>query len=72
MGGQRIDDHGFWAGRGDKGSVFPDGVHTKSMDSAEGAGEVDRYRDTEDEVLRTQEDGERKIDSHRQKDHYRH
>ena len=26
-GGQRIDDHSFWAGKKGKDSVFPDGPH---------------------------------------------
>ena len=45
-GGQRIDDHSFWAGSKSKDSVFPKGVHTKDESSAEGAGSEMDYEDT--------------------------
>lgn len=72
MSGRRIDDHSFWAGKGSEESVLPLGSKMKRMDSAEGAGEVSRYQDTEQEILRAQEDGERKVDRHRMKDGYRY
>jgi len=71
MSGKRIDDHGFWAGGKSKGSVFPEGVHTKEYMSAEGAGELDKYEDTS-EMIKTQQDmGMKKAKSHKHKDHYR-
>ena len=72
MGGRRIDDHSFWAGKGDKKSVLPDGVHVRSFDSADGGGELDKYCDTSEEIERMQEKGEDKIDSHRMKEYYRY
>jgi hypothetical protein len=50
-GGQRIDDHSFWAGAKGKDSVFPDGPHkTKAESSAEGAGSLTKYDDTTERV----------------------
>ncbi len=49
-GGQRIDDHSFWAGGASKASVFPDGPHKeKEYSSAEGAGSLPKYEDTTEE-----------------------
>jgi hypothetical protein len=54
-GGQRIDDHSFWAGSKGKDSVFPDGPHkTKDESSAEGAGSLPRYQDTTEEIKKSQ------------------
>ena len=68
---RRIDDHSFWAGRGSDDSVFPDGVHVKEVEAADGAGELERYEDTNEAIVRTQDEGERKIKSHRMKEGYR-
>lgn len=54
-GGQRIDDHSFWAGGKSKGSVFPEGVHHKEESSAEGAGSENEYEDTT-EAIKSQQD----------------
>lgn len=55
-GGQKIDDHSFWAGAKGKDSVFPDGPHkTKDYSSAEGAGEVMTYEDTTERIKYSQE-----------------
>lgn len=54
MGGQRIDDHKFWAGARSKGSVFPEGAKTKDESSAEGSGEVMRYEDTTEAIKHVQ------------------
>jgi len=64
-GGQRIDDHSFWAGKGSKDSVFPDGPHKcKDYSSAEGAGSLMKYEQTSEEIrsVQTMQDG--KIKSH--------
>ena len=54
-GGQRIDDHSFWAGKKGKDSVFPDGPHKcKDESSAEGAGSVLKYEDTTEMIRKTQ------------------
>lgn len=60
-GGQRIDDHSFWAGGKSKDSVFPKGVHTKDESSAEGAGSVMKYEDTTQAIRSTQVEGSKKI-----------
>lgn len=60
-GGQRIDDHKFWAGGKSKGSVFPEGAHTKNESTAEGAGSIMRYEDTTERIKHTQEMGEGQI-----------
>jgi len=64
-GGQRIDDHSFWAGKGGKDSVFPDGPHkTKDESSAEGAGSVTKYEDTTEAIRAGQVEGAKKIKAH--------
>lgn len=65
-GGQRINDHSFWAGKGANGSVFPMGAKTKNESSAEGAGELSKYEDTTEAIRATQERGKAKIKSHMQ------
>lgn len=63
-GGQRMDDHSFWAGSKSKDSVFPKGVHTKDESSAEGAGEVMKYEDTSKRIRESQVDAVKKVKSH--------
>lgn len=64
-GGQRIDNHSFWAGAKGKDSVFPDGPHkTKEETSAEGAGNVPRYEDTTETIREYQVKAVKKIKSH--------
>lgn len=72
-GGQRIDDHSFWAGKRGKDSVFPDGPHkTKEEHSADSAGSVMKYEDTTEAIRSVQEKGEKKAKSHPMKDGYRY
>ncbi len=71
MSGQRINDHGFWAGSKSKDSVFPKGVHTKTMSSAEGAGKESDYEDTSEKIKSQQEMGVSKAKSHQMKAGYR-
>ena len=67
-GGQRIDDHSFWAGSKGKDSVFPDGPHkTKDESSAEGAGSVMKYEDTTEAIKSQQMMGSKKIKAHQGK-----
>jgi len=55
MGGQKINDHSFWAGSKGKDSVFPDGPHkTKAESSAEGVGALMQYEDTTERIRKTQ------------------
>lgn len=71
MGGQRIDDHSSWIGKGANGTVFPMGVKLKGGSSAEGAGSVSRYEDTTEAIKAQQLSGEKKIKAHPLKDGYR-
>lgn len=66
-GGQRIDDHHFWAGAKSKDSVFPKGVHTKDESSAEGAGSQLVYEDTTEKIRAQQVVANGKIKSHMHK-----
>jgi len=63
-GGQRIDDHSFWAGKGDKDTVFPKGVHVKNTSSAEGACKISSYEDTSAKIREQQEMGIKKAEKH--------
>ena len=58
-GGQRIDDHAFFAGSGSP--KFPVGNKTKEYSSAEGAGNVGMYEDTTEKVREQQVMGDKKI-----------
>ena len=71
-GGQKIDDHSFWAGGRSKGSVFPDGPHkTKDESSAEGAGSVMKYEDTTEAIKSQQMMNKKKVHGHPQKPGHR-
>lgn len=67
MGGKRIDDHKFWAGSPSKGSVFPEGAHTKDESSAEGAGAVMDYEDTTEKIRSSQEKSKSQVHKHGRK-----
>ncbi len=56
-GGQRIDDHSFFAGAKSKDSVFPKGVHVKDESSAEGAGSLMKYEDNSEAIKASQVEG---------------
>jgi len=70
-GGQRINDHSFWAGKGAKGSVFPDGDKVKEYTTPMGAGSVSKYEDTEPAIKAQQEAGISKIKGRPVKPDYR-
>lgn len=63
-GGQRIDDHSFWAGKGNKESPFPKGVHTKAESSAEGAADLMKYEDTTEAIKSSQMESKKKAKAH--------
>lgn len=63
-GGQKIDDHSFWAGGPGKDMVMPQGVHTKAESSAEGAGSEMDYEDTTEKVKAQQVMGVGKVKAH--------
>ena len=72
-GGQRIDDHSFWAGSKGSASVFPDGPHKVKMESsAEGAGSVSKYEDTTEAIRSTQVEGDKQIKNRPLKAGYRY
>lgn len=70
-GGQRIDDHSFWAGGKSKDSVFPMQAKMKQYESAEGAGSETEYEDTTAMIKKRQENGIAKAKSHSLKTTYR-
>lgn len=70
-GGQRIDDHSFWAGKAGKDMVMPQGVHTKTESSAVGAGSEMDYEDTTEKLKAQQMAGVGKIKAHPMKPLYR-
>lgn len=72
MSGRRIDDHKFWAGGPSKGSVFPQGVHTKDESSAEGSGEVMHYEDTSEAMKSVQDKSISQTKKHPMKPGYRY
>lgn len=72
MSGRKITDHAFWAGGKSKGSVFPEGVHHKAEQSAEGAGHVgDMYPDTTEKIRENQMKNDSKAKAHQIKPGYR-
>jgi hypothetical protein len=57
-GGQKIDDHSFWAGGRSKESVFPMQAKMKQYQSASpGAGAENDYEDTTEKLKSQQEAG---------------
>jgi hypothetical protein len=70
-GGQRIDDHKFWAGGVDKEVIMPRGAHLKAQADADGCGEMMNYEDTAEKIKGQQELGVRKQKSHPQRPMYR-
>ena len=72
MSGQRIDDHGFWAGGKSKGSPFPDGGHKlKDESSADGFGGLNHYEDTTEAIKNQQMMNKSKVHGHPQKPGHR-
>jgi len=70
-GGRKINDHSSWVGKGSDGTVFPMGVKVKTVTSAEGAGEINRYEDTSEEIKKAQEYNKGKIKSNAPKAMFR-
>lgn len=54
-GGQRIDDHGSWAGKGGNGNPLPMSCKEKHFTTAEGAGHLGYYEDTDAAIKAQQE-----------------
>lgn len=70
-GGQRIDDHSFFAGKGGKDSVFPKGVHTKHEKDDGHDGHLSHYEDTTETIEHQQEMGVKKAKGHAQRPGFR-
>lgn len=70
-GGQRIDDHKFWAGGRSKESVFPMQAKMKQYTSAEGAGKESEYEDTTEAIHSQQEKSISQAKKHPMKPGYR-
>lgn len=72
-GGQRIDDHKFWAGSKGKDSVFPDGPHKTKAESDDGHdGHLSNYEDTTEAIRSQQEMSVKKAKGHPQKTGHRY
>lgn len=71
-GGQRIDDHSFWAGGKGHNSVLPDGPHkTKAEHSAGHDGGLSHYEDTTETIKSQQDMGVKKAKGHPQRPGFR-
>lgn len=66
MAGQKIKDRGSWAGNG-----MANGVKKKEYSGAMGAGDLERYEDTEEQIVAAQKEGVAKLKRHGPKAHYR-
>lgn len=62
-GGQRIDDHKFWAGGPSKESPLPMKAKMKQESSADGVGELSVYEDTTEQIKASQELAKKKVKS---------
>jgi hypothetical protein len=71
MGGQKIDDHSSWVGKGKAGTVFPSGTKSKGESSAEGAGALEKYEDTSAAIKSQQMESKKKIKSLPMREGYR-
>jgi hypothetical protein len=54
-GGQKIDDHSFWAGSKTSTNPFPNGVKSKQYMSADEAGTLKNYEDTTEKIKSAQD-----------------
>ena len=70
MAGMRIDDSGGYSRTSDE--MMKSKTHTKHIPSANGAGEVREYQDTNERIVATQKAGDGKIRSKPLKDGYRY
>lgn len=70
-GGQKINDHSFWAGSSSKESPLPMQSKMKQYSSAEGAGEENDYEDTTEKIKSQQLAGVSKIKGRPMKPGYR-
>ena len=72
VGGQRIDDHSFWAGGRSQGSVFPEQAKTKHIADDGHDGHLSHYEDTQEAIKHQQEMNVKKAKGHAQKPGFRY
>lgn len=70
MAGMKIDEAGGYARTSD--AMMSSKTHTKRVASAEGAGAVSQYEDTNERIVATQKAGDGKIRSKPMKPGYRY
>ncbi len=70
-GGQKINDHSFWAGGKSKESIAPMGVKSKMQATPTGAGDLSKYEDTQEAIKSAQDESIRKAKAHSSKPQYR-
>lgn len=63
-GGMSIDDHSFWMGGKKEGVPLPLSTGMKKVPSAQGAGEVMKYEDTNERIVEMQKEGTKKAKAH--------
>lgn len=63
-GGMKIDNHSFFGGGPSADSVLAKGAKSQRVSSAEGAGSLMKYEDTNERIVETQRDGVKKIKAH--------
>lgn len=72
MGTRMMTDRRVDFGKSGKhDDIFPNEVHVKHMKSGEGAGEMHNYPDTEEEVVRYQDEGIKQINNKKMKAGFR-
>lgn len=69
---RKMNDHHMDIGKGRKGSVFPEEVHTKELRNCKGAGTIMDYPDTEEKIYRDQEAGIHHAEKRKLKAGYRY
>lgn len=71
-GGQKINDHKFWAGGASSTNPFPNGVKSKSYSSADSDGKLMEYEDTSEKIKMQQDKGSSQAKKHPMKPNYRY
>lgn len=72
MAGRKIDDHSFWAGKAEAGSVLPDGGHKLKSEKSDGhAGTLTDYHDTTEKIEQQQEASVSKVNKQPMKPGFR-
>lgn len=71
MQGQKINDHGSWAGKSSNESVCPVGNKVKTFTSSEGVGKLSYYCDSEAAIKKSQDLNAQKARAHPAKEYHR-